>query len=304
MNVFTRRFLSTRLHPTCSIIRSTRCRPAISLQLHFQAQRNASFKPNPPPEDERTAEERAAELTVLKRQANQARNEAHQAGSNERQLRELYSGDNEVFEPNSPFNRRISLRPLFVGLGICVIAFLAAEAIDGRADAKVVGILARTGWSSGTMQDAKNIVVANTVSPLTLLDHFLGTHTDKWWNSRTDGTHATVIIIATNAMVFLAWNLASRVPALSSRMMWSFLHFPAVTPSYTLLTSVFSHKVRENLVGRSTLSPLKPQSTQAQLPVLVSPSSRSTSIASGHLPFKIARNLSLSISNWGISTSK
>lgn len=298
MNVFTRCFLSTRLQPTCSIIRPIRCfRPSPSFYIECQRQSYASFRAKPPPEDEQSAEQRAAELVALKRRADQAKTGAHGAGGNERQLRERYLGESGVFEPDSHFNRPISLRPLFVGLGICVTAFLVAEAIDGRADARVVEILARTGWSGGTMQDAKDIVAANTVSPLTFLDHFLGTHTDRWWNSRTDGTHATVIIIATNAMVFLAWGLASRVPALSSRMMWSFLHFPAVTPSYTLLTSVFSHKVRENSVSRSTLSPLKPQSTQAQIPVLVSPSSRSTSIASGDLPFKIAKNLSLLISD-------
>lgn len=233
MNAFMRRLLSTRLEPASSIIRSTGCRVSISSRLRpiLRAQQYASFRPNPPSEDEQSQQERAAELIALRRRAAQAKREARY------------------------YNLPISWKPLFVGLGMCVAAFLAAEAIDGRADARAFEVLQKSGWRSGTIQNAKKIIAANTVSPLTLIDHSLGTDTVRWWATRSDGEHATLIIIATNAVVFLAWGLASRVPALSYRMGRSFMHFPGVTPSYTLLTSVFSHQVRKGSAKQSTLFP-------------------------------------------------
>ncbi|KAE9965133.1 hypothetical protein EG328_009965 [Venturia inaequalis] len=232
-----RRLLSTRLEPASSIIRSTGCRVSISSRLrpNLRAQQYASFRPNPPSEDEQSQQERAAELIALRRRAAQAKREARY------------------------YNLPISWKPLFVGLGMCVAAFLAAEAIDGRADARAFEVLQKSGWRSGTIQNAKKIIAANTVSPLTLIDHSLGTDTVRWWATRSDGEHATLIIIATNAVVFLAWGLASRVPALSYRMGRSFMHFPGVTSSYTLLTSVFSHQsvghFAFNMIGLYSFGP-------------------------------------------------
>lgn len=253
MNVFARCLLSTRLHPAPSILRSTRCRLFIPSRLISHGQRYASFRPNPQPDDERTVQERAADLIALKRRAAQARQEANNAGSEDRQLREFQLSDPDVIQYQHP---PISWKPLFVGLGMCITAFLAAEAIDGRADAQSFQILVKSGWHSGTLQEAKKAIAARSISPLTLLDQFLGTDTVRWWATHSDGYHATVIVIATNAAVFLAWTLASRVPALSYRMAKFFVHFPGVTPSYTLLTSVFSHTVSQNSFSWSFFSPL------------------------------------------------
>ncbi|TID26293.1 hypothetical protein E6O75_ATG00786 [Venturia nashicola] len=240
------------------MLRSTRCKVPISSRLapNYQAQHYASFRRSPSPEDEPTEEEHATDLSALGRRAAQAKREASQVGSDDRQLRELYTSDPDVA---NYYNRPISWKPLLVGLGICVTAFLAAETIDGRADAQAIDVLSKTGWRTGTIRDAKRTTAAHTTSPLTLIDRFLGTDAVKWWSTRSDGDHAAVIIIAINAAVFLAWGLASKVPAMSYRMGRSFIHFPGVTPPYTLLTSVFSHQsfthFAFNMIGLYSFGP-------------------------------------------------
>lgn len=248
MNVFRRHLLLTRLPCASSIIRPTRCRALLSsrLKADCQAQRFASFRPSPQSEDQQTDQKRAAEVFEPRRRVAQAGREASPAGSEDGERRDVPFSDADVARY---YNQPISWKPLFVGLGMCVAAFLAAEAIDGRADEQAFQDLARSGLREGTIQDAKRTIAANTVSALTLIDDIFGTDTAvliRWWAraTRSDGDRAAVIIIATNAAVFLAWVLASRVPALSYRMGTSFVHFPGVTSSYTLLTSVFSHQVR------------------------------------------------------------
>lgn len=224
MTFLTRRLLPAPSQPALSKIRPARCVPG----LRCLAQRCASFTPNLRPEDERANQRRAVDLSARRRR------------SIERQFPEPESD----YEFTQRAKRPLSLKPLFVGLGICLGAFSAAEAVDGWEDTRSIEILAKRGWSTGSKQEAKEVVAANSISPFTIIDHILGTDTVRWYARHSDGARATIIIIAANSVVFFAWSLASRIPALSSRMSKSFVHWPGVTPSYTLLTSVFSHQVR------------------------------------------------------------
>jgi hypothetical protein len=153
--------------------------------------------------------------------------------------------------------RPISLRPLLVGAGICAVFFFVAEVLDGKHDAKFFATIRRLGWAhDGDLNRLKRLVAtAQRNQTLAWLDQADAPIVVKksystvksWWmkqeSGALDGKHATLVLIAANTAVFLAWNLASRYPRLLSRMKKSFSHFPGQTGSYTLLTSVFSHRV-------------------------------------------------------------
>jgi hypothetical protein len=71
----------------------------------------------------------------------------------------------------------------------------------------------------------------------------VGSSVLTWWYSLDDSRSATAAIIGINTLVYLAWRVPS--PRLQMLMFRSFMHYPGQTSSYTLLTSVFSHMVRE-----------------------------------------------------------
>lgn len=156
---------------------------------------------------------------------------------------------------NAEAKRPISLRPLLVGVGICVGAFLVAEALDAREDARFFAILRQRGWRDGNLARAKRFVAEVELEQmLNGVGQIPGTQVardfyytlQKWWiglDGGSDGTRATGLLICCNAVVFLGFNLASRSPKALSLLQKYFVHFPGHSASYTLLTSVFGHRV-------------------------------------------------------------
>jgi hypothetical protein len=145
----------------------------------------------------------------------------------------------------------ISLRPLFFSLGVCVASFYVADLIGRRSDSHFLQTLAKSGWTSGDSHSAK-LRVESMEKQQTLawlqqiqapgLVKDLYAAGKNWWARQSDGQRAVVVIIALNTLPFLAW----RIPVLQVQkfMQRSFTEWPGVHPSYTLLTSVFSHEVR------------------------------------------------------------
>jgi hypothetical protein len=224
MSLFTCRFLGKRLQNTPSTLFLPKSlQPSKALKFHYQKHPFTSF--------------------TTKRSLHDA-NRPHRAFV--------------VEQLGEEATRPISLRPLFVGVGICLGAFLAAEFLDGRDDARFFAILRKAGWSGGNLIQATRFVAeTQTKETLEWLDRFPGTGVVKgvyytfqhWWINlhggyQVDGTHAAAILIAANMVVFLGWNLAARSPRLVFQMSKSFMHFPGYTAGYTLLSSVFSHRVR------------------------------------------------------------
>ncbi|KAK3080946.1 hypothetical protein LTS18_011679 [Coniosporium uncinatum] len=62
----------------------------------------------------------------------------------------------------------------------------------------------------------------------------------EWWIRKRDEERATLVLIGMNAVPFLAWRVP--LPAVQGFMYRHFMHSPLSGRSYTLLTSVFSHK--------------------------------------------------------------
>lgn len=228
MSCFSRRFLSAQIRP----------KPFGSLSPRasrtFQSSRI----------DQDREKDNAAEILKHKRRVDQLRKEAVYEASSIQATQATHNFGNAY--------QSISWRPLIVGVGICASAFLAAEYLDGRADSQTVAILSKAGWRSGTVAEAGLIVSEmQTKRTLRWLDQIPGTDAMKYvylsyrqWRARQpDEIRATVILIAANAIVFLGWSLAARSPALMSKMERSFVHFPGCSAAYTVLTSVFSHKV-------------------------------------------------------------
>jgi len=149
----------------------------------------------------------------------------------------------------------ISLRPLFIALGICVGSFCAADYLTGRSDARFSrASRLLSSWSGGRIaQMQARIETAEVNQTLAWLKQIHAPEIVKqsyarfkiFWLNRDDGERATFIIIAANTAVFLAWSLASRSPRLMQRMKRSFVDFPGYSPSYTLLTAAFSHQVNK-----------------------------------------------------------
>jgi hypothetical protein len=146
--------------------------------------------------------------------------------------------------------RRISLRPLYFAIGICVGSFCVADVLGRVKDTRFLRVLKQTGWTSGDGQAAKVLVEAaekqQTLAWLQrsgapgLVREIYGAGKD-WWARQNDGQRAVVIIIALNTVPFLAWRLpATQIQRFMTR---SFSEFPGVNRSYTMLTSVFSHEV-------------------------------------------------------------
>jgi hypothetical protein len=145
---------------------------------------------------------------------------------------------------------KISLRPLFFALGICIGSFYIADAVGWRSDVRFLEILGRTGWTSGDANAAKHRVETvekqqtlawlQRIQAPSLVKQIYATGKD-WWATQSDSQRAVVAIIALNTLPFLAW----RIPVLGVQqfMQYSFINWPGITPSYTLLTSVFSHEV-------------------------------------------------------------
>jgi hypothetical protein len=157
--------------------------------------------------------------------------------------------------------RPISQRPLIVAAGICIGAFIAAEYLDGRDSAKIYATLQQpnSGWTGGDTGSALQFVAEKRMKEtLQWLDQFhapavvkvIYYQSGQWWmqlHGGNDAIHATMILIAANAAVFLAFNLASRSPRLMIRMSRSFLHYPGHSAPYTLLTAVFAHRVSNRI---------------------------------------------------------
>jgi hypothetical protein len=157
--------------------------------------------------------------------------------------------ENEVPEPPAA-PRKISLRPLYFAIGFSVGAFFVADRLDQASDEDLTRILRQTGWRNGDSAQSAFLQVQRAKLDRALawvrlhapiLNTQLSTSALRWWYARNDAESAAIIIIATNLVVFLAWQ--SKSPHVVNMMTRSFLHWPGRTASYTLLTSVFSHQV-------------------------------------------------------------
>jgi hypothetical protein len=156
-------------------------------------------------------------------------------------------------------SKKISLRPLFFALGICLGSFCIADAVGWRSDVRFLQILAQTGWTSGDANAAKRRVESverqqtlawlQRIQAPGLIRQIYATGKD-WWATQGDSQRAVITIIALNTLPFLAW----RIPILGVQqfMQYSFINWPGITPSYTLLTSVFSHEVSLHLAHFQT----------------------------------------------------
>jgi hypothetical protein len=163
---------------------------------------------------------------------------------------QLRFAEDDGVPPGAQKAQGISLRPLFVALGVCLGSFYIADVIGRRSDARFLQTLASTGWTSGDSHSAKlRVELVEKQQTLAWLQqiHAPGLVKDlyaagkNWWAKQNDGQRAVVVIIALNALPFLAW----RIPVLQVQkfMHRSFTEWPGINPSYTLVTSVFSHEV-------------------------------------------------------------
>lgn len=158
---------------------------------------------------------------------------------------------NSLANQSTQTYQNISLRPLYVAVGICVGSFIIADYLDRMADADFVDILKKSRSDSTSDLHSANQQVQryNLDRSLAFLEQLhaplvisqLGSTVLRWWHYKDDAQSASIIIIAANLAVFLAWRTNSSW--VMRRMVNSFMHYPGRTPSYTLLTSVFSHQV-------------------------------------------------------------
>lgn len=142
------------------------------------------------------------------------------------------------------------LRPVLFTIGVGLFTFAGASYLTRSEKQDLLRISGKEAGSTGELWNIrKSLEVQWAQNRLKLLEqsavpavilHYYAWLEEKWVNMG-DGERVSIGLIAMNGLVFLAWQVPH--PAVRSYMGRHFMHYPLSGRSYTLLTSVFSHKV-------------------------------------------------------------